>query len=116
MFFITLVIWSPSTFIEGLFRGAVGGALGGACLGLALRDWRRTGLLALAGAIGFGVAMEFRLESYILEGGFLSTEMPHMLIGATYLSIIGVVGGASLGAALGFLERSKARQHNEHNQ
>jgi len=57
-FFIVLAVWEPMYYIEGLFLGAVGGSVGGASLGLALRNWGKAGLLALAGAVGFGVAVQ----------------------------------------------------------
>jgi hypothetical protein len=105
-FFIVITIWEPP-YVAKLFIGAVGGAIGGAFLGLALRNWGKAGLLALAGAIGFGVSMQTRLDSQILEE-LLSTQMPYMLAGATILAICGVIGGAFLGAALGYLEKRKS--------
>lgn len=104
-FFIVLTIWEPP-HVEKFFIGAVGGAIGGASLGFTLRNWGKAGLLALAGAIGFGVSMQTRLDSQILDG-FLSTQMPYMLAGTTMLAICGVIGGAFLGAALGYLEKRK---------
>ena len=104
-FFIVITIWEPP-YIEKFFIGAVGGAIGGASLGLTLRNWGKAGLLALAGAIGFGVSMQTRLDSHILDE-FLSTQIPYMLSGAIILAICGVIGGAFVGAALGYLERGQ---------
>ena len=99
-FFIVLTIWEPVR-VEGLFLGAVGGALGGASFGLVLRNWRKAGLFALAGAIGFGIAVQAFWD--LLRG--LS---PQVLWGAITLAIWGIVGGAVLGAALGYLGKRKA--------
>ncbi|MFC1871273.1 hypothetical protein ACFLYF_02580 [Chloroflexota bacterium] len=98
-FFIVLAIWEPA-HVEGLFIGAVGGGIGGASLGLGLRDWRKTGLLALAGALGFGIVGQvtwnlFRGSDAAVLG--LSTKV----------FIWGVVGGAFLGAMSGYLNRRK---------
>ena len=65
----------------------------GASLGVAFLDPRRMLFLALAGAVGFGI-------------GFIFLEFVSMILGGTFLSIVGTgfIGGASLGAALGYLE------------
>jgi hypothetical protein len=105
-FFIVITIWEPP-YVEKFFIGAVGGAIGGASLGLTLRNWKKAGILALAGAIGFGVSIQTRLDSQILDE-FLSAQMPYMLTGAMILAICGVIGGAFLGAALGYLEKRKS--------
>ena len=98
-FFIVLTIWEP-VYVEGLLLGVVGGTLGGASFGLVLRNWGKTGLLALAGAVGFGIAVQAAWD--LLRG--LS---PQVLWGAITLAIWGIVGGAFLGAALGYLERKR---------
>ena len=104
-FFIVITIWEPP-YVEKFLVGAVGGAIGGASLGLTLRNWGKAGLLAPAGAIGFGLSMQTRLDSHILDE-FFPTQMPYMLAGATILAICGIIGGAFLGAALGYLERKR---------
>jgi len=74
------------------------GALGGAALGLALRDGRKIIDLALAGALGFWIGS--LIANYLqhwLGFGFLLT--------VCMFSLQGIIGGASLGAALGFLEK-----------
>ena len=102
-FFITLAVWGPPGHIEGLFRGAVGGAFGGASLGLALRKWGTAGLLALVGAVGFGIAAQFDMD--ILQ--LLHVSDATVLGFAMKLAIWGIGGGALLGAALGYLEKRK---------
>lgn len=111
-FFITLAIWVPPGYVEGLFRGAVGGAFGGASLGLASKDRRGVWILALAGAVGFGIAAQFDWD--LLQA--LRVSDATVLGFAMKLAIWGIFGGAFLGTALGFLERRRARQQSEHNQ
>jgi hypothetical protein len=99
-FFTLLTIWEPIR-VEGLFLGVVGGSLGGASFGLSLRSWRKAGLLSLAGAVGFGVAVQAFLD--VLRG-----LEPQVLWGAITLAIWGIVGGAFLGTALGYLENRRS--------
>jgi fucose permease len=80
---------------------AMVGAVVGASLGAAFGDWRTIVALAVAGAVGFSVgnlpADSLRFSIPILrqlgEGGSIV--------------IIGIIGGASLGAALGYLEQRR---------
>ena len=96
-FFISLVIWEP-VYGQGLFVGCIGGAIGGVSLGFGTKEWSKTWLLAIAGAIGFGIAAQALWD--ILRG-----LEPQVLWGAITLAIWGIVGGASLGAALGYVEK-----------
>jgi hypothetical protein len=68
---------------------AVIGAMVGASLGAGFWDWKRLVALTLAGAVGFGV------------GGAIGGDSPSGLLA------LGVIGGASLGAALGYLEKRR---------
>jgi hypothetical protein len=81
--------------------GAITGAVGGIAIGLALKDWRGAGLLGLGGGAGFGIASQIN-QSVLL--GHLTTRVLSM---AVPLAIWGVIGGAFLGAALGYLKRIK---------
>ena len=82
--------------------GALGGAVVGASLGLAFGDGRSIATLAVAGAVGFGVG--------VIVGAF----SVRALFGADFLvgnsgtimlyALTGISGGASLGAALGYVE------------
>lgn len=103
-FFVSLVIWVP-TYGQGLFTGGIAGIIGGASFGLIMKEGRKTWLLALAGAIGFGIAVQATWD--ILRG-----LEPQVLWGAMRLAIWGIVGGASLGAALGYLEKRKSPRVN----
>jgi len=84
------------------------GAFGGLMLGLALADWRRVVLLGLAGMIGFGVggAIAAALGMPVLG---VDWEQPPLLLVLYVLvqGMVGIIGGASLGAALGYLENRK---------
>jgi len=96
-FFVSLVIWEP-VYGQGLFVGAIGGAIGGLSLGFSTKEWSKAWLLALAGAIGFGITAQVFWD--ILRG-----LEPQILWGAITLAIWGIVGGASLGAASGYVEK-----------
>jgi hypothetical protein len=74
----------------------VGGAVGGAALGLALKNFRRA-----AGAVGFSVGN--------LPADFIRFPIPIIRqLGETgSIAITGIIGGASLGAAPGYLEHRK---------
>ena len=103
-FFIVLAVWGPPVRVEGLFRGAVGGAFCGVSLGLALRSWGKVGLLALAGAVGFGIAAQF--DWNLLQ--VLHVSDATVLGFAIKLAIWGIGGGAFLGAVLGYLKRRES--------
>jgi hypothetical protein len=101
-----LTLPEPIDEIYGLVNpfvmGAIIGAIGGIALGIASKDWRGVGLLALAGAVGCGIAAQINQNLLLghLTTRILSTVVP--------LSIWGLIGGAFLGAALGYLKRSRA--------
>ncbi|MDO8635857.1 MAG: hypothetical protein Q7R34_06365 [Dehalococcoidia bacterium] len=93
---IQLSLWGKSPpYFAGLFTGAIIGVILGASLGLALRGWKAAGLLALAGAIGFGAMFQAVLN--------LEFEVSS----AKSFGIWGAIAGATLGVALGYLERRK---------
>ena len=101
-FFLFFVL----AFLFGFPLVSVGmGALGGILLGLALAGWRGAVLLGLAGMVGFGV------------GGAVATALGMPVLGVDWdqpplwlvlyvlvQAMVGLIGGASLGAALGYLE------------
>ena len=86
-----------------ILMGSLLGAVVGASLGVAFRDWRVMVVLAAAGAVGFGIGL--------VAGGLLRASIP-AIRGVGSIAITGIIGGASLGAALGYLEYRK-RPHSE---
>jgi hypothetical protein len=83
--------------------GAIMGALGGLSLGIALKNFSWAGFLMLAGAIGFSIG-------YVVCRQIIDQQIPGV---PAYLFIIwGVIGGAFLGATLGYLECKKAGSEN----
>ena len=91
------------------------GLSGGVMLGLTFGDCKRVVVLGLVGLVGFGIGgaiaavleMPFALYPFFVEFVELwrtpSLLLQHVLVQAT----VGLIGGASLGAALGYLERRK---------
>jgi hypothetical protein len=87
---------------------ATAGAVLGASLGLAFADWRTIVALAVAGAVGFGVgAWLFELISHGIP---ILSQLEEGEAFGINITIIGAIGGASLGAALGYLEKRKLAQ------
>lgn len=85
-----------SRLVIGLSFGAVLGA----SLGVAFLDLRR--IRVLAGAMGFGTGVPV--------GDFLD-NLKNDFGGASFVVIAGIIGGAALGAALGYFEgRGPARR------
>jgi hypothetical protein len=83
------------------------GAVVGASLGVAFRDWRTIVALAVAGAVGFSVG---NLAEFVrLSAPVIGTDLGE----AGSIAITGVIGGASLGAALGYLEKRKMTEEQE---
>ena len=79
--------------------GAIMGAIGGLSLGIALKNLAWTRFLTLAGAIGFSIG-------YVTYIQIIERQIPGV---PTHLFIIwGIIGGAFLGAALGYLEKRRA--------
>ncbi len=81
---------------------AVIGAMVGASLGVGFWDWRRTLALTLAGAVGFGGGLIVGV--FALQGTFGVSFMVGIWGTIILCAITGIIGGASLGAALGYLE------------
>jgi hypothetical protein len=78
--------------------GAIMGATGGLSLGIALRKWTWIKLLTIVGAIGFSIG-------YVIYQQILEQQIPGTF---TNIFIIwGVIGGAFIGAALGYLESKR---------
>jgi hypothetical protein len=89
------------------------GLFGGILLGLTFGDWRRVALLGLAAMVGFGVggAIATALRMPMLAGLTFEWEQPPLLVLYVLVQgMVGLIGGALLGAALGYLERRKLAQ------
>lgn len=105
-FAIVLLVWDP---FGNWFIGAIGGGLGGASLGVGLRTRRRVMLLAVVGALGFGIgsgAVDV-LSQPMMEPGASGITFWWSIL---FMTIEGAIGGASLGAALGYLEKRELAQ------
>lgn len=93
--------WPADFYVNYGFLTAVAGAVEGVALGAALRNRRSILALALAGFVEFGIGDMLSLPGIVevLQG---------LLTGERYnpglFAITGAIGGASLGAALGYLE------------
>jgi hypothetical protein len=86
---------------------AIVGTVVGALLGVAFRDWRTILALAVAGAVGFSVG---NLAEFVrLSVPIIGTDLGE----AGSIAITGTIGGASLGAALGYLEHRKLGEEQE---
>jgi len=93
---LAIVTGAVFLFISGAFLGMVGGA----SLGLALKNRQRAGFLIAGGTVGFAIGAQ--------AAWGVVAELP----GAVTFVVWGVVGGATLGAALGYLEKRKVMQSN----
>jgi hypothetical protein len=97
-FFILLAVWEPP--MAGLFAGVLGGAIGGAFAGINLAGWKRGWWLALASAIGFGLA------AWVTWNSMRGAEQ-QVLAGMLMLAAWGAIGGAFTGFTLGLLKRGE---------
>lgn len=94
--------WGSEPFVVIPVTGAIMGIIGGASLGLALRSWLATGVLAVAGAIGFGLGQVAYYGLETLAATDRSTGLSILLFFSTRVAW-GIIGGAFLGASLGYL-------------
>jgi hypothetical protein len=106
-----LVSWGLFGAGYGILEALSAAALGlvvGALLSLSVRSFGGTVVLALMGLVGFGIGgvIAAALQGFPLQP---SEGLPS-LQSATFGAIEGIIGGASLGAALGYLERRKLAQ------
>jgi hypothetical protein len=109
--FIVVGLFFSLSFVQvgyGLLEALSAAALGlviGALLGLSIRSFRGTGVLALMGLVGFGIG---GLIAAALQGFPLQpSESVIPVQSAVFGAVEGIIGGASLGAALGYLESRK---------
>jgi hypothetical protein len=109
--FIVVGLFFSLSFMQvgyGLLEALSAAVLGlviGAVLGMTLRSFRGILLLALMGLVGFGIggAIAAALQGFPLQP---SEGLPSLQT-AAFGAVEGIIGGASLGAALGFLESRK---------
>ena len=91
------------------------GLFGGVTMGLVFGDYKRVVLLGLAGMVGFGVGgaltaslkMPFALYPFLVDFTELWQAPPLLVQHLTMQVVVGIIAGASLGAALGYLESRK---------
>lgn len=88
------------------------GLFGGLMLGLALADWRKVVLLGLASMVGYGIGGVIAAALRMPTGLPFDWDQPRLVLLLYVLvqAMVGLIGGASLGAALGYLERRKLAQ------
>jgi hypothetical protein len=105
--FIVVGLYFSLSFVQagyGLLEALSAAAMGlvvGALLALSLRSFRRTVVLGLMGLVGFGIG---GLVTTALQGFPVQPEGLFSLQTAAFGAIEGIIGGASLGAALGAAE------------
>lgn len=115
---LSLFLFFVVAFLFGLHPVGIAmgvGLSGGVTLGLVFGDWKRVILPGLAGMVGFsaGGALTASLEMpFALYPFFVAfTEVwqaPSLLLRHVLMQVmVGIIGGASLGAALGYLEHRK---------
>jgi len=103
LFFLSFFAGAGYGLLEVVSAAAMGLVLG-AALSLALPSWRGTAVLALMGLVGFGLGGVIVAASQgfpVQPSGFPLWQS------AAFGAIEGLIGGASLGAALGYLERRR---------
>ncbi len=84
-------------------------------MGLVFGDFKRVAALALAGLVGFGIggiittALGMPFALYPFEVDFVKLWQAPLLLLQHLLvqTMVGVIGGASVGAVLGYLESRK---------
>jgi hypothetical protein len=109
--FVVVGLFLSLAFVQanyGLLEALSAAAFGlvvGALLGLSVRSFRNTVVLAFLSLVGFGVGgvVAIALQGFPL---YPSEDFPS-LRSAVFGAVEGIIGGASLGAALGYLESRK---------
>lgn len=101
LFFSLSFVQAGYGILEALSAAALGLVVG-TMLGLSLRSFRATVVLALMGLVGFGIGgvVAAALQGFPLRPSESLASWQSAVSGA----IEGIIGGASLGAALGYLE------------
>jgi hypothetical protein len=110
--FIVVVLFFSLSFMQagtGLVEALSAAALGlavGALLGLSLRSFRGIAILASMGLVGFGIGglIAAALQGFPSQPSESFLTLQNVVFGA----VEGIIGGASLGAALGYLVSGEA--------
>ena len=104
MFFSLSFMQAGTGLLEALSAAALGLAVG-ALLGLSLRSFRGTAVLASMGLVGFGIGglVAAALQGFPSQPSESFLSLQSVVSGA----VEGILGGASLGAALGYLLRGE---------
>ena len=104
LFFALSFVQAGYGILEALSAAALGLVIG-ALLGLSLRSFRGTVVVALMGLVGFGIGgvIAAALQGFPMQPSEGLFSLPSAAFGA----IEGLIGGASLGVALGYLESRK---------
>ena len=107
LFFYLSFVQAGYGLLEALSAAALGLVVG-ALLGLSLRSFRGILLLALMGLVGFGIG---GVIAAALQGfPSLPSESVFPVQNAVFGAAEGIIGGALLGAALGYLESRRLVQ------
>jgi hypothetical protein len=86
------------------------GLVGGVLLGLTFWDWKRVVILGLAGMVGFGVGGA--IAAALGMPTLIILDRPLLLVLYVVVqAMVGLIGGAALGAALGYLEQRNIHEH-----
>ena len=104
-FYVSMVASMLFGLLPFMLIDPVTGMAGGVALGLALGNWKRVAVLALAGFAGFGIGGAITAALEIQQA---APHAPPLWQNAAFEVIKGLIGGASLGAALGYLEKRKS--------
>jgi hypothetical protein len=85
------------------------GLFGGVMLGLVFADWRKVLLLGLTSMVGFGLGGAIAAALQMPTGLPYDREQARLVLLLYVLvqGMVGIIGGASLGAVLGYLEKRR---------
>ncbi len=98
----------PPVFVGGIPERAFAVAIGGALMGLAVPNRHGVRLLAVLGALGFGIGGAAGVVLLNIPG-WSPLRLPDAAVFALWLAVSAAPGGAALGWGLGMLARSWQR-------
>ncbi len=104
-FVLSFFLGAGYSLLEAVSAAALGLVIG-AALGSTLRSWRGAAVVALTGLVSFGIGgvIAAALQGFPLQ----PLEGPPSWRDAAIGAIEGIIGGASIGAALAYLESRKS--------